>query len=92
MSESAKLRRLKERMDRQDARDAKGGEQDQCLRALNIHEIKYEEAQAQLICAEMKCKLLQKGLDEYRDDSNRWKAMYYDLLDDFRTHLDKPSY
>ena len=59
-----KLRRLKERVGRQNARDVLGVEQDASLRALKISEIMLEEAVATCICAELSCKVFEKGLDE----------------------------
>jgi hypothetical protein len=76
-----KLRKLKERQDRQDARDNTGRNQDGALRALNLHEIALERARANLICAEMKIQLLEKGLDEYRKECRMWEGLYRDTLD-----------
>ena len=76
-----KLRKLKERQNRQNALDASGRNQDGAMRALNLHEIAYERARAELLCAEMKVQLLEKGLDEYRKESRMWEGLYRDTLD-----------
>ena len=70
-------------MVRQNARDVLGVEQDASLRALKISEIMLEEAVATCICAELSCKVFEKGLDEYREESKLWEGMYRDLLEDY---------
>ena len=76
-----KLRKLKERQDRQNALDNTGRKQDGALRALNLHEIALERARANLLCAEMKIQLLEKGLDEYQKECRMWEGLYRDTLD-----------
>ena len=48
---------------------------------MNLHEIAFERARAELLCAEMKVQLLEKGLDEYRKESRMWEGLYRDTLD-----------
>ena len=51
------------------------------MRTLNLHEIAYERARAELLCAEMKVQLLEKRLDEYRKESRMCEGLYRDTLD-----------
>ena len=39
----------------------------------------------ELLCAEMKVQLLEKGLDEYRKESRMWEGLYRDT---FRLYRD----